>query len=410
MTAALTPTPAPARPVNLIGRDFATHKYEVYEGLRERAPVSPGRISLMRVTLLSRYDDCRAVLTDPRFVRNRSTATGGSRLPFPVPRSVELLARSMIVEDDPEHRRLRGLVQQAFMPRALGRIEERVEHLTEELLDRLPRGQSFDLQEAYCLPIPVTVISEMVGVPSEDMPRFHDCMRVLSQGLTGWSVLRTLFRDLPTTVRFVRGLIARKREEPGEDILSALIAAEEEGDRLSEDELVSMVFLLIAAGYETTVHLITNGVLTLIEHPEQLERLRAEPGLVHSAVEEIVRYRGPVHATKPAYPTQDVELHGVRIPRGATVMPLLGAANHDPREFDRPEVFDIARDPNRHLGFGYGNHFCLGAKLARMETRIALTRLFERCPRLRLAVAPSELKLANLPGWHRYRGLPVMAD
>ena len=213
---------------------------------------------------------------------------------------------------------------------------------------------------------------------------------------------------MPGTVRFVRELVERKQSNPGEDILTGLIEAEENGERLSEDEIVAMVFLLVIAGYETTVHLIANGILTLLENPEQLKRLREQPELMDSAVEEILRHRGPVHGTKMNYATEDVTIHGVTIRKGAPVIPMFGAANHDPRAFDDPEVFDVARTPNRHLSFGHGNHFCLGAQLARMETKVALTTLLERNPNLRLAVDPSEIEIQNMPFWHRLHSLPVV--
>jgi cytochrome P450 len=168
-----------------------------------------------------------------------------------------------------------------------------------------------------------------------------------------------------------------------------------------------MVFLLVVAGFETTMHLIANGVRTLLEHPEQLDRLRVDPGLWETAVDEIVRHRGPIHGTKPQYPTEDVTLHGYTMKRGTPVIPLLGAANHDPRAFERPEVFDVGRSPNHHLGFGFGAHYCLGRQLALMETRIALRRLFERHPDLRLAVPAERLELARMPAWHRHVRLPV---
>lgn len=397
----------PRRLPNLSSRAFTDHAYAHYAWLREEAPVHPARISVLRAVLLSRYDDCVAMLKDPRFVRNRATATGGRRAPFPMPRSVALLAQSMIVEDEPAHRRLRGLVQQAFTPRALARLESRIARLAHELLDVAVKRGTFDLIEAYALPIPVTVIRELVGVSERDMPRFRTSLRVLTRGFGGWSLLRTFFRDLPEAVRFARELVARKRAEPGDDLLTGLIQAEEAGDRLGEDELLSLLFLLILAGYETTVHAIANGVLALLRHPEQWARLRAEPGLVESAVEEVLRYRGPVHATKPGYAREDLELHGVAIPRGTPVIPLVAAANHDPAAFARPERFDVARSPNRHLGFGHGIHFCLGAPLARMEMRIALAALLERAPGLRLAIDPRALRLQNLPLWHRYERLPV---
>jgi cytochrome P450 len=220
-------------------------------------------------------------------------------------------------------------------------------------------------------------------------------------------MFRSLFLDLPATVRFVRDLVREKHDNPGDDILTGLIEAEDNGDRLTEDELVAMVFLLIVAGFETTVHLISNGVVTLLDHPDQLQRLRDDTRLIDSAVEEILRHRGPVQSTKPGYACEDITLHGVTIPKGKPIMPLFGAANHDPRVFDSPGDFDIGRSPNRHLGFGHGVHFCLGAHLARAETRLALRNLIERFPNLRLAVDSSALELKPMPGWHRYSGLPV---
>jgi cytochrome P450 len=395
-------------PLNLSSKQFVANKDAYYTWLREEAPVYRGKISVITVYLLSRYDDCVQLLKDPRFARNRTTATGGRRLPFPVPKSVSLIAHNMILEDEPEHRRLRTLVHQAFTPRALARLEARIDQLTHELLDRVEVQGSVDLIQAYALPIPVTVISELVGVSDADMPTFRNSLRVLTDGLSGWSLFRTLFWDLRQVVTFVRGLIARKRLDPHDDILSGLIQAEAGGTKLSEDELVSMVLLLIFAGYETTVHLITNGVATLVQHPEQLARVRAEPERMASAVEEILRYTGPVQGTKPGYAVEDVTLHGVRIPKGSAVIALLGAANRDGAVFEDPEVFDIARTPNKHLGFGQGIHYCLGAPLARMETRIALTNLLARNPKLRLAVDPTDLKVQNIPLWHRYARLPVV--
>ncbi len=171
---------------------------------------------------------------------------------------------------------------------------------------------------------------------------------------------------------------------------------------------MSMVFLLVFAGYETTVHLITNSVVTLLQHPDQLARLRAQPELTESAIEETLRYNGPVQGTKPCYPTEDVTLHGVTIPKGATVVPLLGAANRDPAVFRDPDVFDISRTPNKHLGFGQGIHYCLGAPLARLETKIALKNLLDRNPNLRLAITPEQLSIQTLPLWHRYERVPVV--
>ncbi|MEE2664188.1 MAG: cytochrome P450 [Myxococcota bacterium] len=400
-----------SRPIDLSAPGFVQHKYDWYRWMLEEAPVCQGKISLLKLNLVARYEDCRMVLTDERFVRNRGRAKGkenANPLPIPLPRSIAALARSMIYEDDPQHRRLRNLVNKAFTSRAVGRLSDRVEEISCELLDDLEKRGRVDLLETYSRPVPTRVIAEMVGLPRADMDEFKYSMRVLTKGFSGIGIIRTLFWDLRAANKFMRRLIARKRAEPGDDILSVLIEAEEDGDRLSEDELVAMVFLLIIAGFETTLHLITNGVHTLLEHPDQLERLRAEPDLWDLAVEEIVRHRGPVHGTKPQYAKEDVTLHGVTIERGTPILPLLGAANHDPRVFDEPDEFDITRSPNHHLGFGFGMHFCLGKQLALMETRIALKNLVERNPDLRLAVDPSELEIANVPGWHRHESLPVV--
>lgn len=395
--------------VDLASRRFLDHKTEVYRRLREEDPVHRGRMSFLRVWLVSRYEDCIALLRDPRFVRNR-TRFGGGRLPFPfpVPRAVTLLARNMILEDEPEHRRLRNLVHQAFTPRAVGLLGERLEGLVHALLDELePRGR-VDLQEGFALPIPVAAIRDLMGVPAEEMERFRASFRAVTKGFTLWKLLGTLLIGLPRTVRFLRGLIARKRANPGDDILTDLIRAEEAGDRLSEDELVSMALLLMVAGYETTVHLITNAVGALLLHPEQLARVREDPSLLEPAIEEVLRWDGPVESTKLLYPVEDVTMHGVTMRRGQAVLPLLAAANRDPAVFPDPEVFDVGRTPNRHLGFGYGIHFCLGAPLARLEARLALRILLERNPELRLAVPPERLRRSRMMGWRRYDEMPVL--
>ena len=352
-------------PLNLGSDAFVNNKYEHYAWLREEAPVCPGKISLFRLKLLSRYEDCDRLAKDERFLRNRTRAVGGSRFPIPLPKSVQAVAYSMIVEDDPEHRRLRGLVNQAFKPASVNRLGDQIEELTEQLLDKIKGQQTIDLLRDFALPIPVTMIQRLMGVPEREMPQFREVLRHLSDGLSGFQVIRTIFWDLPRSLRFMRAMVEKKRHHPEDDIL------------------------------------------TLLQHPDQLERLRADPGLIGSAVEEVQRFNGPVHGAKLSYATEDIDWNRELIRRGEPVMPLYGAANHDPTAFDDPETFDIARESNHHFGFGHGVHFCLGGQLARMETKVALMHLFERYPDLRLAVSPDTLKLENLPGWHRYKALPV---
>ena len=396
-----------SRPINLNSAEFNNDKYAWYEQIREDLPVHQAKVSIIKVFTIARYDDCTSILKDPRVLRNRSTITGGGRFPFPMPKAIKPIAESMIVEDDPNHRRLRELVRRAFRPQAIEVLETKIDQYSNELLDGLSLKKEFDLQSDYALAIPMRMIGDMMGLSREAIPQFKEMFSILTKGFGGWRILRTLFWDMPDTVRFVRELIRQKQDHPGDDILTGLIEADAEGDRLTEDEIVAMVFLLIVGGYETTVHLITNGVLTLLENPEQLARLRDNPELINSAVEEILRHRGPVQSTKPGYAAEDIHLHGVTIPKGKRIMPLFGAANHDPRAFDNPQVFDIGRTPNRHLGFGHGTHFCLGAHLARAEARFGILNLLQRFPNLQLAGDPASLKLQNMPGWHRYDGLPV---
>ncbi len=397
------------RPLSLGSREFTDNKWAYFKWLRENDPVHKGKIlGPMKGTLLSKYDDCVSMLKDPRFIRNRTVATGGgSRFPFPLPKSISLLMKSMIQEDGDEHRRLRNLVHKAFTPRRLAALEGRMHEITNELLDKAEKNGRMEMMEEFSRPIPVTVIAEMMGVSVQEVPELSKYIDAVTENMSGITVAKTLFWDMPQAIKFCRGLIERKRKEPGEDILTGLIEAEDEGSKLSEDELIAMIFLIIVAGHETTYNLITQSVYTLLQHPEQLELLKSQPELIDSAIEEVNRYRGPLYATKPEYPTEDVEIRGVVIPKGTLTMPMLGAANHDPDYFDNPEVFDITRENNRHLGFGMGIHYCLGAPLARMETKIAIQTLFDRNPNLSLDCDLSELKLATRPGWHVYKSMPI---
>ena len=402
-------------PPDLTSKAFANNRYEYFEWMRTEAPVAHCKYFTGKAYVVSRYEDCVALLKDSRVVRdNRKIGVDSPFLPsfIPLPKSTELLLHSMIGSDDPDHKRLRSLVHQAFTRKSMAELSDRINQLTNNLLGEAeakskPDG-SVDLKEAYALPIPVTVIQEMVGVSDEDMPRFYEGIEAIVKGFSGIRILLTMLWDVPRLSEFVRELIERKRENPGNDMLTGLIQAEEEGQKLTEDEIVSMVFLLIAAGYQTTVHLVTNGVLTLLRHPKQLAKLRANPELIDAAVEEILRYESPVYITETAYANEDITLHGVDIPRGSVMTACIGAANRDPAVFENPDVFDIERAPNKHLGFGSGIHACLGAPLARMEAKIAIANLLHRNPNIRLAADPSELEVEITPGIHSYKSLPVV--
>jgi cytochrome P450 PksS len=301
----------------------------------------------------------------------------------------------MLDLDDPDHGRLRALVSKAFTPRIIERLQGRIETLCEELLDDMERQRErkggTDLVASYALPLPATVIAELLGVPAEDQDRFHRWSNRLVSVSSGRDMLRALPAAL-SFVRYLRRLVEQRRADPEDDLITALIRAEEAGDRLSEDELLAMAFLLLVAGHETTVNLIASGTLALLEHPEQTERLRRDPSLTKTAVEELLRYTSPVELATERYARKYTEIRDTRIPRGELVLAVLGSANRDERHFENPDVLDLARDPNRHLAFGRGGvHHCLGAPLARMEGQIALNSLLRRFPGARLAMAPEDL-------------------
>ncbi|MGH3632665.1 MAG: cytochrome P450 family protein [Mycobacterium sp.] len=354
------------------------------------------------IYLLARYQDCVHLTTDHRFRRVIEGAP-----PLPIPEAIRLISTdSMIFQDDPEHLRLRKLVNRAFTPKAIARLVDRAQAVAREQLDGLSRGQQIDLQAEYALPIPVVVISEMVGVPEADRSYFHDAMKLVIEGIATYGLEQTATK-MEGVIDFVRALIERHRADPADNIMTGLIHASEDGATLSDDEVVAMVFLLVVGGYETTYTLITNGVAALLTHPDQLELLKSRPELIDSAVEEILRYTGTIGGTKPNYASEDVMLHGVTIPRGATVIALLASANRDPAVFEDPGTFDITRTPNPHIAFSKGAHFCLGANLARMETRVAIATLIARFPDLRLAVDPADLQMVPVPFWRRLAALPV---
>jgi cytochrome P450 len=288
-------------------------------------------------------------------------------------------------------------VSKAFTPRVVEGLRPRIQRMVDDLITRAERAGSMDLIEEFAYPIPVSVICEMLGVPIEDHERFKGWGLDIARGLD--SVLLPPESDIPrrsgvarhALSDYFRGLIAERRAAPRGDLLSALIAAEEAGDKLSEDELIATCNLLLIAGHETTVNLIGNGTLALLRHPAELRRLREHPELIGSAVEELLRYDGPVQRTA-RIPSIDVTIGGRTIPRGAMVMPFIGAADRDPAPFPNPDRLDLARADNRHIAFGLGIHFCLGAPLARVEGQIAIGTLVRRLPKLALDVAQPECR------------------
>jgi len=374
---------------------FKANPHPFYARLREEDPVWRTTLPDKRTAyLVTRYEDVAGALKDDRLAKdplNAQDPEQRAKSPW-VPGFLKPLERNMLDLDDPDHRRLRNLVSKAFTPRLIERLRGRIEAICRGLLDAMERKGRAELLRDYALPLPATVIAELLGIPASDHRKFHRW----SNRIVFISSGRDVWRALPAAlafVRYLRKMSERRRISPEDDLMSALVQAEEAGDKLSQDELLAMSFLLLVAGHETTVNLIASGTLALIEYPEQQEELGAAPQLIKPAVEELLRYTSPVEIATERYARQDLEISGTEVPRGELVLGVLGSANRDERHFDEPDALDLTRDPNKHLAFGRGGvHHCLGAPLARMEGQIAMTALLQRFPDIRLDAAPESLR------------------
>ncbi|MGC9380997.1 cytochrome P450 family protein [Streptomyces sp. MH13] len=362
--------------------DFDADPYTAYARLRERGPVhqvvAPDRGI---VWLVVGYEAAREAFNSPQLSRDwqREWRQAGWRPPY----ALNMLGNAnMLMSDPPHHTRLRSLVAREFTARRVEGMRGRVQEIADELLDRMTAdgARRADLIDAFAFPLPMTVICELLGVPNLD----RDSFRAWSNETLAPTSPEAEKEAYEQVMPYLRGLIAAKRESPGEDLLSALVhTVDEGGDRLTEDELLSLAFLLLVAGHETTVNTISNAVRALLAHPEQLAAVRADPAeLAARLVEETLRYDGPVETTTPRIALEETEIGGVRVPRGAIVLIAMAAADHDPARFPDPERFDVQRETRGHVAFGYGIHHCLGAPLARLEAEVALRTLLERCPEL----------------------------
>jgi cytochrome P450 len=383
--------------------------YPMYARLRERDPVHYSR--LLSGHVLSRYDDVLAVLKDPRFSADES------RLPNHDEMRAKLIRQGVLREDDPDtpmmlrsdpptHTRLRTLVNKSFTPAAIRKLMPRIDQVVAEHVEKIASRGEMDLMADFAIPVPVVVIAEMLGIPTEDRDRFRHWSDevVRNFGISSLEDARASAQAIRELRAYFESLAEERRRDPKDDLLSALLQAEEEGDRLSWDEVVGTLVLLLIAGNETTTNLIGNGMLALLRHPEQLEALSADPSLTENAVEEMLRYDGPVQATS-RIPLEDVELGGTTIPALSEVIVLIGAANRDPAHFDRPDEFDIRRPEIRHLAFGFGIHFCLGSHLARYEGRKAIRALVDHFPGMKLAT--DRLQYRNNSILRGVKSLPV---
>ncbi len=362
--------------------------YAAYALLHGKGPVhetrQPGAVA--PVWYVIGYQEARQALTDPRLTRDVSKLPAAGRPAEPL--AALGLHRSMLAADPPLHTKLRKLISAAFTPRRIEALRPRIEAVTESLLDEMAGNGTAELIDAYAFPLPVAIICELLGIPVVDQNFFRGWIRDLFGPSAEHATARAAGELLTA---YLADLVRAKRAAPDDALVSALIAARDEHRQLTEAELLSTVTLLLIAGHETTVNLIASATVALLGHPEQLAALRADAAIIAKAVEELLRFDGPTEMAVARWAVEDLTLGGVRIPAGGVVMVVLGAANHDPRYVEDPDRLEIRRGSGSHLAFGHGVHYCLGAPLARLEAQIALRSLFDRFPRLRLAVPADTL-------------------
>ncbi|MER5452398.1 cytochrome P450 [Streptomyces sp. NPDC002764] len=412
-----TPTPSPP---DLFTWEFATNPYPAYAWLRAHAPVHRTTLpSGVEAWLVTRYADAKQTLADNRLSKNPAhhdePAHAKGKTGIPGERKAELMTHLLNI-DPPDHTRLRRLVSKAFTPRRVAEFAPRVQQLTDQFIDRFAEKGSADLIHEFAFPLPIHAICDLLGVPREDQDDFRDWagMMIRHQGGPRGGVARS--------VKKMRGyladLIHRKRAAlpdtpaPGEDLISGLIRASDHGEHLTENEAAAMAFILLFAGFETTVNLIGNGTFALLTHPEQRARLQTslaagERGLLETGVEELLRYDGPVELATWRFATEPLTIGGQDIAAGDPVLVVLAAADRDPDRFAEPDTLDLSRRDNQHLGYGHGIHYCLGAPLARLEGQTALATLLTRLPDLRLAEDPGELRWRGGLIMRGLRTLPV---
>ncbi|WP_066946946.1 cytochrome P450 family protein [Streptomyces lushanensis] len=416
---ALATTPAPAPAPELFTWEFATDPYPAYAWLREHAPVHRAKLpSGVEAWLVTRYGDAKAALADARLSKNPVHHAEGAhakgKTGIPGERDADLMTHLLNI-DPPDHTRLRRLVSKAFTPRRIAEFAPRVQQLTDRLIDGFAAKGEADLIHDFAFPLPIYAICDLLGVPAEDQDDFRDWAGMMirhSKAGHGGGPRGGVARSVKKIRGYLAELIHRKRENPGDDLISGLVRASDDGEHLTENEAAAMAFIILFAGFETTVNLIGNGVHTLIRHPEQRARLQrsldaGETELLATGVEELLRHDGPVELATWRYATEPVTLGGQRIAVGDPVLVVLAAADRDPERFASPDTLDLARRDNQHLGYGHGIHYCLGAPLARLEGQTALATLLTRLPDLRLAVDPADLRWRGGLIMRGLRTLPV---
>ncbi|WP_431232122.1 cytochrome P450 family protein [Mycolicibacterium psychrotolerans] len=390
-----------------------TDPFPRYAELRRSAPVSRVRAPLAtgvraKGYMLTRYEDVLAMHADPRFSSDVMRNDPMGRLRWLIPKPLRLLTETMATKDDPEHQRLRRLVHKAFTPKLVAGLTDDITNIARDLTEQLAQAGDVDLVRDFAVPFPLTVIARLLGVNDDELEEFHHlCLKLTASSAAGTRGLVGMVRAAAKLTAFFERLAEARRRDPDDGLISQLVRATDGGDKLSDREAIAMIFLLLLAGHDTTSNLIGNSVVALLDHPDQLARLRAEPDLIDGGIEELLRFTAPVAVGAPRVAVEDVEIAGTRIAKGSRVFGMLISANRDESVFVDGDELDLTRAPNKHLAFASGNHYCLGHHLARLEGRIAITQLLERFDNLEITVPRNSLRLRPIVPLRGLESLPM---
>lgn len=382
--------------LDLSSPEFKKNAHEIYKQLRKDDPLH--EITMpdgQRAWLTTRYDDAVQTLKDnERFTKNLRSLSPEDYAAFMPEKEMDLISRQMLSTDPPDHTRLRSIVSKAFSPQMIEEMREEIQRITDDLIDRIQEKGSMEVIEDFAFPLPIIVISQMMGIPEDDHYLFKKWSNDFIESANNREKMKDAFPSIQAFGIYIEELIAERRKNPGSDLISMLIHAHDSGDKLTTEELSSTIWLLIVAGHETTVNLIGNGLLALLENPDQMRLWQSDQTLTSSGIEELLRYYSPVEIATARWASRDFSWHGKNVSKGDLIFVGLAAANRDSEQFEDPDRLDITRMKNKHIAFGNGIHFCLGAPLARLEGKIALSTLIRRLPNLQIDTASEEFK------WH----------